>query len=551
MGEFEKDVRRVHDKQINVYCDYLVYFDSVCMNDFVLSYHTHSDITNGEAYAEVEFIYAPSFDRTLSYAGIDNSTNVRIFEKNVFSDKYVIVFDGMIKQKSRKKYNGTWTLSFVAMDYLYWANRIVAPVSLPFESQISPGERLRWKAQSISPDTTDGVTTVQAGSMKGKKIKDFLDMLKQKTLSNSRIYSDYNTVVNFDDTVNRIVIGGDMNDSLAKKEVIDFVVSTNTVFANTFMVSMNTVTQNLHLELYQDREGIIYVKPPFWTEPVLYSHVLDASLVISCTRNTDWQAYYTRIIAQGGVEEWMKQKRSEADLLTPISVYLGNLKDESKAQYTDYRSEGDKSSSFSDNPYEYNDSGERVYGDKHNQPTKIYDVSDKPGWIYPLAKKAPDPGVARSTTTSFEAARGMRLHAGIDLVTNGPVDVLAMDDGVIIGFDIDFYDSTDVLAIRHTDGSIARYCEISFSFQFTNSEGSIINTKGEYLTRASEMYHVKKGQVIGQTARNDDGGYMLHLEMYSGVLGGKFYRSPTVDEHSRRDDLQDPTRLKDLPMYNE
>lgn len=340
-----EDIVRVHDQQINTYCDYLVYFDDVCMNKYVTQYYVSLGIEEGVGSANVALLYAPSFDKRLNYDGIDNGTAVRIFAKNVFSDRYLMIFDGIIKSKQASISPEGRAISFDATGYLYWANKIVAPISIPFNSAISPGERLRWKAQSIDPSTVNSVETVQAGSMKGKSMEDFLTLLKSKSVSNSRIYSDPNTAANFDDMVNRVCLMGDISTKLVESQVIDFVVSANTVFADTMFVALSNVTQNLLVEMYQDRDGIIRLKPPFWNEPVLKNHVIDPLLVVSENENMDWTQFYTRIIVQGGLEEWMEDQGAGVDLLTPVGAYLGNMEDKSKAQWADYLDEARKGSS--------------------------------------------------------------------------------------------------------------------------------------------------------------------------------------------------------------
>ena len=346
-------VQRIHEKQLTLHSDYLIYFDDVLMNDYILSYNVNIGVDIGIGNASISMMYSPSFNKikindSIS-DGVDNGIQLRIFISNVFSGKYNMVFDGIIKQKILSRDSSGFQLTFTAVDYVYWMNKIIAPISIPFNQAISPGERLKWKAQSIDPEKTANVVTAKAGSLKGKSIQEYFDTLKEKAFTNSNVCSDSNGVINWDDTINRVEIMGDINKELTKYQVIDFVINSNSVFADTVYVSMANTTNNLMMEFYQDRDGIIRIKPPFWNEPVLKNHVIDPMMVISSSESTDWTKYYTRIIVTGGVEEWMPESgssSSKVDLLTPVGVYLGSLTDKDQAKWADYTSEGERGSSY-------------------------------------------------------------------------------------------------------------------------------------------------------------------------------------------------------------
>lgn len=348
----ETVLANIHEKQMTITCDYLVYFDDVCMNDFVLSYSCALGVDMGIGRASVTLLYAPAFHQikvnTSVADGIENGTQIRIFMRNVFDYTYNLCFEGIIKQRTIVRDAHGFTLSFSAVDYMYWMNKIIAPISIPLNEAISPGERLKWKAQSVDPETTANVEITQAGSLKGKTLQEYFDRLKTKSFENSKIYSEPNSVANWDDVVNRVEIMGDINEQLVHDEVIDFVVNSNAVFADTVYVSLSNTTQSLLMEMYQDRDGIVRIKPPFWNEPVLKNHIIDPMMILSAQESTDWNRYYTRIIVTGGVEEWMDSGTTaeKVDLLTPVGVYLGSLTDRNAAKWADYTTEGTLPSSY-------------------------------------------------------------------------------------------------------------------------------------------------------------------------------------------------------------
>lgn len=130
-----------------------------------------------------------------------------------------------------------------------------------------------------------------------------------------------------------------------------------------------------------------------------------------------------------------------------------------------------------------------------------------------------------------------RSHAGMDYyVSNGDgTPVYAMQAGKVIEYCADFYYGTSSVAIKHDDGSIARYCEIKVSKNLKKNGAT-----------------VKQGEQIGTIKANDrDEGTMLHLELYYGTATGSLSSSNTTydyvtGKYNRRQDLIDPTFLLDL-----
>lgn len=143
-----------------------------------------------------------------------------------------------------------------------------------------------------------------------------------------------------------------------------------------------------------------------------------------------------------------------------------------------------------------------------------------------------------SNGRQFGASRSdNRKHAGIDwYVENGAgTPVYAMADGVVEEYVYDtFYGGTGMISIKHTDGSVARY--------------------GEITPLVKSGTTVKKGQKIGVIKANTiDGGTMLHLELYRGTASGSLtvtgnwnYSYLSSAKYNRRKDLLDPTFLLNL-----
>lgn len=256
--------------------------------------------------------------------GIENMTNVKIFIKNMFNGLYVQVFDGNIRAKTLTKSGGEYTLSFIAYDYVNWLNRTIAPIAIPLDSSLTNGDLLKWKAQGIDPSKVKSKPTMSDINFKGKSIAEMWSDITANTIRGNNLYTDPNSVAAWDNAINRVKIMGDIAENLRDAQVIDFMINNSATSANSIYVLMNDTMKTILFEFYQDRDGIIRIKPPFWNENILTNHVIDSSLIISYTESTNWNNYYTRVIATGGLEEWEQEAANESYLtraiLTPVAV---------------------------------------------------------------------------------------------------------------------------------------------------------------------------------------------------------------------------------------
>lgn len=138
----------------------------------------------------------------------------------------------------------------------------------------------------------------------------------------------------------------------------------------------------------------------------------------------------------------------------------------------------------------------------------------------------------------FASSRGggKRAHAGLDFVAPHGTKVYAITSGTVQRVAL-FYQNTVAVEVLNDDGSILRYCEIATKLE-----------TGDY---------IQQGELVGTILRANSGTEMLHMEVYlgdgEGMLtqsGNKSYKY--VDDsknYMRRDDLLDPTFLKDLPVF--
>lgn len=150
--------------------------------------------------------------------------------------------------------------------------------------------------------------------------------------------------------------------------------------------------------------------------------------------------------------------------------------------------------------------------------------------VFPLRKRPTASYKSGAREVGARRDGGKRRHAGCDLLASPGTPILAMDDGEVNADPYYFYSGTNALEIRHADGWIARYGEIS---------GAAAGLK-----RGSQ---VKRGQVIAYVGQLGSGRSMLHLEFYTGSGSGNL----TVRGNrpfQRRSDLADPTEFLDAAV---
>lgn len=125
---------------------------------------------------------------------------------------------------------------------------------------------------------------------------------------------------------------------------------------------------------------------------------------------------------------------------------------------------------------------------------------------------------------------GTRKHAACDLIAPKGTEILAMADGQVIQSPYHFYEGTYALEVKHDNGMVVRYGEISKILPHGIMSGARVS-QGQVIAYVGEM-----------TFRDGSKSSMLHLEMYQGTRSGTLSGGGI---YKRRSDLINPTEYLD------
>lgn len=343
--------------------NFVIFFDNIRVDQFVKDYTVNLSTQSNIGTATINMIYIPDLDKvvhtktelksvtpgkykpldidacydginTTCDDGVEGMTNVRIYVKNIFTNKYVQIFGGDIVAKSVSDSYGEKSLVFQAQDFVNWLSRTVCPIGVPLDQTLTLGDRLKWSGQGINIEKVQVVNSSNEIAFKGKNLSQMWGIIASQAIKSNALFSDPNTVAYWDDAISKVRIMGDISPNLKNKEVLGFMASTSMTQVDSIYVLMNQVVESLMFEFYQDRDEVIRIKPPFWSEDVLKSHVIDPAMIFTTTESTNYTDLYTRVIAEGGLDEWWSSGNGNEvlgdsnsltnNMLTPVSVAISD-----------------------------------------------------------------------------------------------------------------------------------------------------------------------------------------------------------------------------------
>ena len=158
--------------------------------------------------------------------------------------------------------------------------------------------------------------------------------------------------------------------------------------------------------------------------------------------------------------------------------------------------------------------------------------------------------LAGTNMATFNAGRSNgRRHAARDLYTDAGANVFSIGSGEVLSVGA-FYAGTNQVTVRHyfsignnTVDAIVRYGELSPASTDCLTTGDCIN-QGDILGETGSLLRANGTPVL---SINNQQIYMLHLEVYSGVMGYDLIANPLTNRSNtpfqRRTDLVDANEL--------
>lgn len=309
--------------------DFAVFFDDTLINDLVIDFSTNGYLNGIASSATINCIYSEAFYKIKNYDakgnlieemhGIDYMTNVKIFIKNVVNNLYYMVFDGNLTGKNLTKSNdGQVSLSFSAEDYMHYLDKTIVPIAVPVT--FGSPERVKWKSQGINLELVAKYQNEANRKLSDKNIKELIDECIKVSVSNNAFFSDKEGVTYWDAPTDRLKVMGDISERLRAAKIIDYIVTSDGTSVSSMYVLIGSLANSLMFEFYQDRDGIIRVKPPFWNEGVLKDHIIMPSFVSSYAETTDFTKMYTRVVTQGSMDPSLHG--SGKNYFMPVGCYV-------------------------------------------------------------------------------------------------------------------------------------------------------------------------------------------------------------------------------------
>ena len=302
--------------------DYLVFLDNVNVDLFIKSWSTNLSVSGEMGHAGMEFL---EFDGLRE--SIDDLTSVTIFVKNMFNGKYDMVFDGemRVKADASSPANGG-ILNYTAVQQIHWLQSTQAPTFLSIGNLVNRYTRLLWAAQGLDYTNARHVASVGDTRFAGKTLEEIVQKIFKNVEEMNLVFSNPASVVNFANLSRRMRVMGDISTSLRDGGFTDYFMNQSGEYRETMYVLINDIVSKLNFEFFEDRDGIIRVKPPFWKDDILRSHVIHPIMDLGFNSNTDWNAKVTRVVVNGASSLDGNSDPSadiNATLDIPMGIYIG------------------------------------------------------------------------------------------------------------------------------------------------------------------------------------------------------------------------------------
>lgn len=302
---------------------YIIFFDNQHVEKYVTSFSTNSNLGGGPSEASIEMVYAESFMK------IPYMTDVRIFSKNIFSSKYKMIFEGQLRARQVSMGPQGKSILFTALDNMTWLQR--TPVPFLFGSDLTADQIVcfSWLAKGINFERVQTILTNGSMAFDNMNLETVLKTMFEKVKDAISYHAgetdeDKDSIYHWIDLGSKIKIISDIDAALRQDSKLDIFYQ-GSIVENMYVLLQGLVNQ-LGYEMFQDTDGFIKIKEPYWADSILKPFVIDPILMTGFNEATNWDNYYSRVLVTGGVDSSIANSAtSEQELHSymPAGVYVG------------------------------------------------------------------------------------------------------------------------------------------------------------------------------------------------------------------------------------
>lgn len=304
--------------------DFIVFFDDVCMDYFIENFNSRISVSGATGSSTLRVLF---FDEL--YKAIPQQTIVRIFSKNIFNNKYNLISEGGIQGRN-KSYTPSMgnTLSYTANDYMHWLQLTPFPIRFSSDAQMQGYLKFLYASRSMTPDSSLGLVSEGDSKFKGKDLKETIEKIFELVNDFNAGMRDKESNLAWLNLKDKIKVLGDISPDLRSFDpLVDLYTHMEGEASEHIYVLLNSILSRLMFELFQDRDGTIKVKPPFWNEDILNKYIIDPTLIQGSSESTNWANQKTRIISQGAPNDIVKDLSRDKilrSIVVPMGTYLGD-----------------------------------------------------------------------------------------------------------------------------------------------------------------------------------------------------------------------------------
>lgn len=315
--------------------NYLIFFDDVRVDPYLINWQTNGGLFADSVQGSVTLYRAPAMDKWKAYL-----TQVRIFGENPFTQKFQMIFEGEIANRSwNEKQSNSGTVTYAIKGFYHWLD-IPIPMGITYEDQFTNVQRFIYEAQNIDIDAVRELMISKADLLGlDKTIEELIKMLFQQLTIGYYDVAGEETTFAFAKMEERFKVMVDVAEEFRQAGFLDLFTFTKASNIQSFYVFLNEVLSQLMFEFYQDRDGSLRIKTPSWGDPVLKAHTLDASIIGEIKGADYWDQEPTRILAIGAESQLLSGQANTTtgvineNLTVPVGLYVGNPRDPDSEMY--------------------------------------------------------------------------------------------------------------------------------------------------------------------------------------------------------------------------